>query len=172
MELSIFDERKIASAREILSKYFILGSGASIGGQGKVRGVAYRIPMDEVDVEITDAILVLLRYRICALSCTGARYILYQNGGEDVLSFVDLRGISQDCEEFNIIRVKLLKRFTLSKIYLTYRLNDYFDIPGLAEAFDEILEATSSDSKVRTLLLVMVYPENLSFGVLNSSFSD
>lgn len=153
------ETKVVLEAREKLSKYYVNESHYRYHSYAV--GVAYIIPMGDVDDIVSKYILVLLKARKCLMGIKDDCYVLYQNSTEDVLSFSKeltncTTGLRESTRELWFNYFGLTKKF-----YISFSLDRYFNEDGISDFLDIILKSNDS------IVLSRIYPNVLTLMVMN-----
>lgn len=147
-------------ARYRLYKYCV--SKAHYRYHEGIIGITYKIPFDDVDDIISEDILTLVSTRKCALGIKDDCYVIYQNGGKDILTFT--KDISKNGSKIgDFAKRAWVDRFGNSKkFYVTFSLKRYFYEEGIASILDYMMKESLIGGNGSALVLTMIYPENLT----------
>ena len=153
-------DREVLGVRDRLHKYCV--SKAHYRYHEGIIGIAYKIPFDDIDDTVSEDILTLVSTRKCALGIKDDCYVIYQNGGRDILTFT--KDISKsDSKIGNFAKWAWVDRFGKSKtFYVTFSLKRYFYEDGIASILDYMLKESPISGNGSALVLTMIYPENLT----------
>lgn len=142
----------IENAKSVLSQYYY--------SDGMSEHYWYYIHEDEMTAERSEAVLVLLGTRKFVLSLRGNKYVLYYNGGIDVVKFT--RNLSKDENGLHDFAEKTWYEYFEKKFYVTFSLDRYFYEEGISDMLDLIMRESYKQGKGTAIVLTMIYPQNLT----------
>lgn len=160
-------EDKVAEARYVLRDYCV--SPSHYRYHKGLKGIAYRIPLNLVDGELSDAILMLLLSRKVAMGVVDGMYVLYQNNNDSILTFTKQLGYQWF---YNNIEKCWNSMFDGTKSFCDIiSLTRYYEEDGVADALDFLLKSFSTKEK-GTLALVMLDPNYFTIRELSEKLID